>query len=290
MKGKKFAAVLLAAALGCPLMAPVGTGAETVMLGDADSNGQVNAADATRILIEASILGTGGESIMTESEQLAADVTMDGVRNAVDSMEILNYCVMVGSGDFDGTLAAYLNYEEPSLPEETEPATPEETEPATPEETEPATPEETEPVTDPPVSEEELLRQMADEAVVIVNQERAKEGLSPLKAVPKLNEIAVMRSDELAEKFSHTRPDGSDCWTAVDNAKVPYRSYGENIAYGADSAEEVMDLWMHSEGHRANILSSDFDYIGIGVYKEGYTYYWTQIFTGGETLSDAYLP
>ena len=79
--------------------------------------------------------------------------------------------------------------------------------------------------------------------------------------------------------FSHTRPDGRSCFTALTDLGISYGGAGENIAYGQSSPEEVMTAWMNSSGHRANILNSSFTKLGVGVYKSGNTIYWVQLFT-----------
>ena len=118
----------------------------------------------------------------------------------------------------------------------------------------------------------------------IVNRERAANGLAPLKYSDKLSEAALVRAEEIQSVFSHTRPNGTRCFTAVTEAGINYRSVGENIAYGQRTPEEVMNSWMNSSGHRANILGA-YDYIGIGVtYKNG-TYYWSQFFAVSDDLS-----
>ena len=118
----------------------------------------------------------------------------------------------------------------------------------------------------------------------IVNRERAANGLAPLKYSDKLSEAALVRAEEIQSVFSHTRPNGTRCFTAVTEAGINYRSVGENIAYGQRTPEEVMHSWMNSSGHRANILGA-YDYIGIGVtYKNG-TYYWSQFFAVSDDLS-----
>lgn len=131
----------------------------------------------------------------------------------------------------------------------------------------------------------------AEQVAALVNQERAANGLQPLSFSPLLSEAAVIRSGELKENFSHTRPDGTSCFTAMDELGITYRAAAENIAYGQRSPESVMDAWMNSSGHRANILNESMEYIGVGVvYREG-VYYWTQLFAVSEDLSDgAYLP
>lgn len=113
----------------------------------------------------------------------------------------------------------------------------------------------------------------------LVNSERAKYGLSPLTYDSTLQEAADIRAVEIKSLFSHTRPNGQSCFTALDEVGYSYRKAGENIAYGQRSAKEVMDAWMNSEGHRANILG-DYDYIGIGVYESGGVIYWSQFFAG----------
>lgn len=122
----------------------------------------------------------------------------------------------------------------------------------------------------------------ADEVISLVNKERRKAGRSTLEKDDTLMEVAQIRAEEASEKFSHTRPDGSTCFTAFDEAGFdPNAAAGENLANGYSSPAAVMNGWMHSSGHKANILSKDFSYIGVGVYKKGGTYCWAQAF-GGE--------
>ena len=90
--------------------------------------------------------------------------------------------------------------------------------------------------------------------------------------------VATVRANETVQSFSHTRPDGRDCFTAYDEQGVSYFSAGENIAYGYSSPEAVMDGWMNSPGHRANILNAGFGRVGVGVVKSGGRYYWVQNF------------
>lgn len=116
-----------------------------------------------------------------------------------------------------------------------------------------------------------------------INQERKAQGLSALKMDSTLNKAADARAKELVKLFSHTRPDGTSCFTILDDAKyrVSYTMAGENIAAGYSNAEEVMTGWMNSDGHRANILKSGYDKVGIGYYynsSQPYRYYWVQLF------------
>lgn len=124
------------------------------------------------------------------------------------------------------------------------------------------------------------LQKFADEVLKLVNEERAKAGLSALTTNTTLQNAANKRAQEIVSSFSHTRPDGRSTFTVLDEYKISYRAAGENIAYGQRTASEVMNGWMNSSGHRANILGSQFGKVGIGVYKASNgTYYWTQLFT-----------
>lgn len=117
----------------------------------------------------------------------------------------------------------------------------------------------------------------ANEVLKLINQERAKAGLSALKMDSSLLDSAMLRSAECSVYFSHTRPDLSDCFTA--NSKMS----GENIAFNYSTPQAVVDGWMNSPGHKANILNSSFTSIGIGCVKVG-SLYWTQCF--GRTAAD----
>ena len=120
----------------------------------------------------------------------------------------------------------------------------------------------------------------AAQVVNLVNEERAKAGLSPLTADRSVTSAAQRRAREIETNFSHTRPNGSSFSTALSEAGVNYRSSGENIAYGQTSASSVMQGWMNSSGHRANILNGNFTKIGVGHYKSASGVdYWTQLFT-----------
>ena len=109
----------------------------------------------------------------------------------------------------------------------------------------------------------------------LVNDARAEQGLQPLSWSSALAADAAVRAQEITVSFSHTRPDGSDWWT-VD----PDRMYGENLASGQQSAQEVFNSWWASPGHKANILG-DYTTCGFALYyggDAGSTYYWVQEF------------
>lgn len=115
----------------------------------------------------------------------------------------------------------------------------------------------------------------AQRVIELVNEERAKYGLSPLSADSALMNSADIRAKELVTLFSHTRPDGSSYRTLMPSGLM---TWGENVAMGQRSPESVMDSWMNSQGHRENILSDDFSLIGVGCYSDGSTLYWVQNF------------
>ncbi len=121
---------------------------------------------------------------------------------------------------------------------------------------------------------------LAEQVVKLVNEERAKRGLSPLTIEKSIESAALVRAKETEVSFSHTRPDGSSFSSALKEQGVSYKGAGENIAWGQKSPEAVMQAWMNSDGHRANILNAKFTKIGVGYYQNSQgTNYWTQLFT-----------
>lgn len=171
-------------------------------------------------------------------------------------------------------------WEIPLRPGEELPAQPpeEETPPA-----EEAPPQETPPAQENPdedAPEESGGVQEAAEAVAsLVNAARRDAGLSELELDADLCAAAQARAQEIAQSFSHTRPDGSSCFTILEEFGISYRAAGENIAMGQRTPEEVMDGWMNSSGHRANILNGTFTSIGVGYYVDGAgAAHWVQIF------------
>ena len=124
-----------------------------------------------------------------------------------------------------------------------------------------------------------------DEAAVkilkLVNIERAKAGCKPLKLSRELFRPAAIRAKEITKVFSHTRPNGlpfNSTFYGID-----YNTVGENIAAGQTTCEMVMQQWMDSPGHRANILNKKYKYLGIGyIYDKNtkYKHFWVQHFKG----------
>lgn len=119
----------------------------------------------------------------------------------------------------------------------------------------------------------------AGEILRLTNEERKKEGLPPLKADFNLSDAAAVRVEEASRVFDHTRPDGSGFETALQG--IDYQQAGENLQAGAATPAEAVYQWMHSPGHRANILHRDYNALGVGyiyVPNSRYHHYWVQIF------------
>ncbi|MFD3937126.1 CAP domain-containing protein, partial [Streptomyces sp. NPDC058618] len=121
---------------------------------------------------------------------------------------------------------------------------------------------------------------VAGQVVALVNKERATAGCGPLKEDPQLRAAAQGHSDDMAKRdfFSHTSPDGADPGKRTTAAGYRWSTYGENIAKGQQTAQSVMDSWMNSSGHRANILNCSFKDIGVGIHQGAGGPWWTQNF------------
>jgi uncharacterized protein YkwD len=119
----------------------------------------------------------------------------------------------------------------------------------------------------------------AAQVLKLVNEERAQVGCSPVAANSALTELAQNYSEDMAARgfFDHTDPDGRTPWDRAEKAGVSNLG-GENIARGQADAAAVMDAWMNSPGHRANILNCDFKTLGVGVEFGSGGPWWTQNF------------
>lgn len=116
------------------------------------------------------------------------------------------------------------------------------------------------------------------EVVKLTNAERTKAGLSPLQTDAKLMAAAREKSQDMQTNkyFSHTSPTFGSPFDRMKALGIAYKGAGENIAQGQRSPQEVVQAWMDSPGHRANILNGKFTHIGVGYVKTGN--YWTQQF------------
>ncbi|MCL1824056.1 MAG: CAP domain-containing protein [Oscillospiraceae bacterium] len=116
----------------------------------------------------------------------------------------------------------------------------------------------------------------AEDVLKYVNEARIKNGLSALKLDSDLCGAAKVRAKEVAVKFSHTRPDGTSCFTVLNEFGIKFNICGENIALGYNDAKTVVNAWMNSSSHRANILNANYKYMGLGKVNTG----WGQLFIG----------
>jgi uncharacterized protein YkwD len=115
--------------------------------------------------------------------------------------------------------------------------------------------------------------------LALVNEERAAEGLAPLQRNAELDAAAAGHAADMRANgfFSHTGSDGSNVGQRASQAGYDWSRVGENIAWGYPTAAAVMDGWMNSEGHRANILNAGYTEIGLAVDGEG-SPLWVQVF------------
>lgn len=116
------------------------------------------------------------------------------------------------------------------------------------------------------------IEEYKDELIRLVNEERTEAGLEPYEVHDVAMEFAQIRAEEISEKFSHERPNGDQTGT------YSHYTFGENIAKGQDTPQEVMEDWMGSSGHRAAIMSKEDEYFGVGIYEKNGTLYWVQEF------------
>ncbi|WP_182102724.1 CAP domain-containing protein [Niallia taxi] len=118
-----------------------------------------------------------------------------------------------------------------------------------------------------------------EQVVKLVNAERAKHGLKPLVHRADIKNVAQKKAEDMINSnyFSHTSPNYGSPFDMLKTFGVSYQAAGENIAKGQKTPEEVMNAWMNSSGHRANILKPEYDSIGVGLYHSA----WVQIFIKG---------
>lgn len=114
------------------------------------------------------------------------------------------------------------------------------------------------------------------EVIELVNKERMANGRRPVSFTDKMQQAVHIRKEEVKSYYSHTRPDGTSCFTVFDEVGVNAYGAGENIAGGYSTPAAVMNGWMNSTGHRSNILDSSFSHMGAGEVSRS----WVQMFAG----------
>ena len=276
---KKFLATLLTGVIAASSVATAGAAnSDSFIYGDVNNDKKVSMVDA--VLIMRNTLGLNDLSADTAVQ---ADVDGDGSVTIKDSIYVLQYiCGILDTFPVEEGPAQKPTEAPTAAPTERPTQKPTEAPTAAP--TEKPTQKPTEAPAELPTNScnsiydadtEKDCYTLSYKVFEIVNQERIKAGVKPLKFNNDMYKAAMVRAKECDESFSHDRPNGTSCFTALKEAGVKYFSAGENIAMGYRTPADVMKGWMDSEGHRNNILDPDFTDFACGVYKSGY---WSQFF------------
>lgn len=261
---KKILAVILTGIIAVSSITMVSATSSTRLIGDVNNDGAVSIEDATTVQkYLASIID------LDEKSYICADTDGNGAVSIEDATTVQKY------------LAGIISDFPANQPDPTEPTTAP---------TQPTT-KPTEPTTKP---ETVTPNEMELEIFNLVNKERASRGIKPLKFGYFYYEAAKVRAKEIDTCFAHIRPDGSDCFTAIEEIGISVsndRYAGENCARYYTSTESVMNDFMNSDGHRFNIICPEFDYLAVAVYEsENYPGYYTveQLFLSDEIDWDNY--
>ncbi|MBD5150874.1 MAG: SafA/ExsA family spore coat assembly protein [Oscillibacter sp.] len=126
----------------------------------------------------------------------------------------------------------------------------------------------------------DTVLQYESEVIRLVNEIRVQNGLKALTTNWELSRVARYKSEDMVKNryFSHNSPTYGTPFQMMRAFGLSYRTAGENIAYGQRTPAAVVDAWMNSSGHRANILNASYTQIGVGYCANGN--YWTQMFIG----------
>ncbi len=292
---RKFLATLLTGVIAASSVATAGAAnSDSFIYGDVNNDKKVSMVDAVLIM-----RNTLGLNDLSADAAVQADVDGDGSVTIKDSIYVLQYiCGILDTFPVEEGPAQKPTEAPTAAPTErptqkpTEAPTAAPTEKPTQKPTEAPTAAPTERPTQKPTEApaelptnscnsiydadtEKDCYTLSYKVFEIVNQERIKAGVKPLKFNNDMYKAAMVRAKECDESFSHDRPNGTSCFTALKEAGVKYFSAGENIAMGYRTPADVMKGWMNSEGHRNNILNPNFTDFACGVYKSGY---WSQFF------------
>ena len=276
---RKFLATLLTGVIAASSVATAGAAnSDSFIYGDVNNDKKVSMVDAVLIM-----RNTLGLNDLSADAAVQADVDGDGSVTIKDSIYVLQYiCGILDTFPVEEGPAQKPTEAPTAAP--TEKPTQKPTEAPTAAPTERPTQKPTEAPAELPTNScnsiydadtEKDCYTLSYKVFEIVNQERIKAGVKPLKFNNDMYKAAMVRAKECDESFSHDRPNGTSCFTALKEAGVKYLSAGENIAMGYRTPADVMKGWMDSEGHRNNILNPNFTDFACGVYKSGY---WSQFF------------
>lgn len=210
---------------------------------------------AAAVLLSAALL-TAPASAACRGRQQASDLLKAAVQNRICSGEILS----INPSDIIKSALSGLLKPGASQPSQPTPDAPVQT---------PDIPQDTDGILD-----------FESEVVSLVNDVRAQNGLSALTINQDLCQVARYKSEDMAAKgyFSHESPTYGSPFQMMQSFGISYSTAGENIAYGQQTPQAVVNAWMNSSGHRANILNGAYTQIGVGFCSNGY--YWTQMFIG----------
>ena len=216
---------------------------------DLNDDGRFDVQDVTYLQIK-----IAGDGELTDNQKKIADYNNDG---KIDVQDVTSAQMLISGGETP-----------------TQPAT----QPTTVQPTSQPQP------TTQPSGSASYNKEFADKVIELVNAARAKEGFSPLTKDTTLTSLSNIRSKETATLFSHQRPDGTSWSTVLKQNNVSYTSAAENIAAGQNTPEVVVKEWMDSPSHRANIMNSEYNKIGVSCYVDQNApsrYYWEQLFIKG---------
>ena len=216
---------------------------------DLNDDGRFDVQDVTYLQIK-----IAGDGDLTDNQKKIADYNNDG---KIDVQDVTSAQMLISGGETP-----------------TQPAT----QPTTVQPTSQPQP------TTQPSGSASYNKEFADKVIELVNAARAKEGLSPHTKDTTLTNLSNIRSKETATLFSHQRPDGTSWSMVLKQNNVSYTSAAENIAAGQNTPEAVVKEWMNSPSHRANIMNSKYNKIGVSCYVDQNApcrYYWEQLFIKG---------
>lgn len=249
MKNLKQIIAVMLAATAVAATAIVSASALDTQKYDLNDDGRFDVQDVTYLQIK-----IAGDGELTDNQKKIADYNNDG---KIDVQDVTSAQMLISGGETP-----------------TQPAT----QPTTVQPTSQLQP------TTQPSGSASYNKEFADKVIELVNAARAKEGLSPLIKDTTLTNLSNIRSKEAATLFSHQRPDGTSWSTVLKQNNVSYTAAAENIAAGQNTPEAVVKEWMDSPSHRANIMNSEYNKIGVSCYvdqKAPYRYYWEQLFIKG---------
>lgn len=237
-----FAALFLFAALLAASPLTAGASGEPGALGDINLDGRIDATDY--LLLKRCVLGT---FTLDSAQRLCADLNKDGTVDAKDYLLLKN--MVLGNMQLPQTGADNGQSGSSESPSEGGGQT-------------------------------EQTASEAQEVLRLVNEQRAQHGLAALTLSDKLCELAELKAEDMVANnyFDHTSPTYGTPFDMLKQFGVSYRSAGENIAAGQRTPEEVMNAWMNSSGHRANILSANYTELGVGAAIGQRGIYWVQLF------------